>query len=530
MPPSSAGRRRWLIALGAVAAGASTALSLSPLHLLPFVFGHAALLLLVARAPSVRAAALRGWLWALGYHVAGLHWIANAMLVNAGEHAWLIPFANLGLPAFLALFAAVAAALARRLFRDGWPLWLGLSALYAAAEWIRGHALTGFPWNLPSATVDAWTALLQPAALTGAYGLSLLVLLVSMAPALWLDPACTRRFRLAGSAVAVVLLATMAGWGTARLAALPGLEDAAGRVPGTVIRVVQGNVPQRDKWNPLLKPAHLARYLDLSRPDRPADARAPGLQPDAAPTVVVWPETAVAHLVGETPQLTEALAEAAPPGGSLLFGAPRITRLGRLNAIHNSLFALTADAATLWTFDKAHLVPFGEYVPLRDVLPLDPIVQGRRDFVPGPGPRSLDLAGAPPVSVLICYEAIFPGGAIDPDARPAWMLNATNDAWFGRWSGPHQHLAIARLRAVEQGLPMIRAANTGISTVIDTAGRIVVRLDIGRTGSIDSPLPVALPPTPYSIFSDVPFFLMVVSLGAIAAYGRFPAGRRTAPN
>ncbi|CAN0150257.1 unnamed protein product, partial [Chrysoparadoxa australica] len=300
-----------------------------------------------------------------------------------------------------------------------------------------------FPLNLPSATNDGCTVLLQPASLVGAYGLSLIVMLVATAPALWFDPACGRRTRIAGSALAAIVLVVMAGWGGARVAAMPTVGADGGAVPGVVIRVVQGNVPQRDKWNPLLKPEHLARYLDLSRADRPADVQAPGMAAEMVPTVTVWPETAVAHLIGDTPELMRTLAQAAPPAGTLLFGAPRAARIGDLLSIHNSLFALNAAATTAWTFDKTHLVPFGEYVPLRGVLPIDPIVQGRRDFSAGPGPRTLDIAGAPPLSVLICYEAIFPGGAIDHSVRPAWLLNATNDAWFGRWSGPHQHLAIA---------------------------------------------------------------------------------------
>lgn len=529
-------RRPWVLPVAVLLAGAATGLSLAPLHVLPFAFGHAALLAAVAGAGSVRSAAFRAWLWALGYHVAGLHWIANAMLVNAGEHAWLIPFANIGLPAVLALYAALAGGLARRLFRSGWPLWLGFAVLYSGAEWVRGHALTGFPWNLPSATVDGWLPLLQPAALVGTYGLSLMVMVVTTAPALWWDgfwsaPRGTvRSSRLVCSALAGILLAAMVAGGLVRLSAVPQVTEEGGRVPGTVVRVVQGNVPQRDKWNPLLKPDHLRRYMNLSNAGRPADLRAPGLADNARPTVVVWPETAVAHLLADAPDLFEALSHAAPAGGSLLFGAPRLGRSDGAETVHNSVFAVDSRGALSWFFDKAHLVPFGEYVPLRRIIPVTPIVQSRRDFVPGPGPRTLDLPGAPPVSLLICYEAIFPDGAVAADRRPAWLLNATNDAWFGRWSGPYQHLAIARLRAIEQGLPMVRAANTGVSTVIDPAGRIVASVGMGVTGSLDAPLPAAMPATPFGIGGDIPFSLMVVSLLAIAAYGRFRDGRRSPAN
>ena len=524
------GRRRWVVPVVALGAGAATALSLAPLHLLPFAFGHAALLAVVADAGSVRSAAFRAWLWALGYHVAGLHWIANAMLVNAGEHAWLIPFANLGLPAVLSLYAALAGALAKRVFPSGWPLWLGLAALYGGSEWVRGHALTGFPWNLPSGTVDGWLPLLQSASVVGSYGLSLLVLLITMAPALWVDRSASDRVRRAGTAIAGVVLAALVAWGLAREAAIPQITDPDGAVPGVVVRVVQGNVPQRDKWNPLLRPEHMRRYLAMSDPSRPSDIAAPGLGPGAEPTVTVWPETAVAYLIGDAPDLMAALSRVTPSAGNLIFGAPRIARIGGLSEVYNSIFAIDAAAELDWTFDKAHLVPFGEYVPLREILPVNPIVQGRRDFSPGPGPRTLALKGAPPVSLLVCYEAIFPGGAVDPEHRPAWLLNATNDAWFGRWSGPYQHLAIARLRAIEQGLPMIRAANTGVSTVIDPAGRIVASIAIGVTASLDSPLPAALSIPTFGLIGDIPFILMVVSLLAVAAYGRFRDSRRTPAN
>ena len=521
---------RWRYAGLALIGGAATALALPPLDLTPFLFGHAVLLVLVARSETPRSAAFRGWLWALGYHVAGLHWIANAMLVNAGSHAWLIPFANIGLPALLAAFTAVAVYAAHRLFHGGVALWIGLCALMSSTEWLRGHVATGFPWNLPAAVLDGHLVLLQSASVVGAYGLSVLVLLVATAPALWFDPSVGVRARRLASLAVAALVVVVVTWGVWRLAEVPGVDQAHGVEPGVVVRIVQGNVPQADKWNPLLKPRHMIRYLDLSQSDRPATVRSPGLDPAAVPTLVVWPETAVARLVGDHPDDLRALAVAAPRGGSLVFGAPRADRRDAAVSVHNSLFAVSSGGAELWRYDKSHLVPFGEYVPFRSILALQPIVQSRRDFTPGPGRRTLALAGAPPVSPLICYEAIFPGTVTDPQQRPRWLLNATNDAWFGRHSGPHQHLAVARLRAIEEGLPLVRAANTGVSAVIDPAGRIIAYLDTEQTGSIDSVLPAALPPTVFGVFHNGPFSLMVVSLLLIAAYARSVIARRTVRN
>ncbi len=533
MPPSSRplrDRTPWIRAGLAGLGGAATALSLAPLDLTPFVFGYAVLLGAIARAPTPASAAFAAWAWALGYHVVGLHWIANAMLVNAGAHAWLIPFANLGLPAILAGFTAAAGYLAHRLFGSGIALWTGFAALFVAGEWVRGHTATGFPWNLPAATLDGWLVFLQPASLVGAYGLSVGVVLVASAPTLWFDRSVARRARLGASSFALLLVLAAGGWGAARVAGVPDVDDPAGRVPGVVVRIVQGNVPQADKWNPQLKPEHLGRYLELSRGDRAGSVRSPGLAESPTPTLVIWPETAVARLLGRDPRITRSLARAAPAGGSLIFGAPRAANRNGGIVVHNSLFAVSSEAGKLWHYDKAHLVPFGEYVPLRSVLPIEPIVQSRRDFTPGPGPRTLPVQGAPPVSPLICYEVIFPGAVTDPENRPGWLLNATNDAWFGPHSGPHQHLAIARLRAIEEGLPMVRAANTGISVVIDPVGRILAQLGVEETGNIDSTLPRALPATAFSVFHDLPFSLMVVLLILISAYARSRAARGASQN
>lgn len=526
MPPSdvASGRRRaglgaalarpWLRALAVAGAGAAAVAAFPPVGAIPAFFGVAVLAWAVRVAETGRGAALAGWLWGFGFHVAGLYWIANALLVDGARYGWLIPFAVAGLPAVLALFTAAAAWAARRLARDGVAGWLALAAALALAEWLRGHLFTGFPWNLPVHVWEPLPALLQPAALVGAYGVSLVTLLVAAVPALWLDPAAGRRARWSAAAACVALLAGLGGWGWARIPAGP-----APVVDGAVVRVVQGNVAQRDKWNPTLKPRHVLRYLSLSAAGAPPTVRADGIAPGAAPTLVVWPETAVAYLIGPDTPLT-GLAGAVPPGGTLLFGAPREDAEGR---VYNSVLAMAADGSTRWSYDKAHLVPFGEYVPLRSVLPLEPIVQGSRDFTPGPGPQTLALPAAPPVSPLVCYEAIFPG-AVAAASRPGWLLNLTNDAWYGRSSGPYQHLAITRLRAIEEGLPIVRAANTGISFVADPYGRSLAMLGLGEAGSLDAPLPRALPPTLYSRIGDLGFLLAVGLLIGLARIGRVGGG------
>jgi apolipoprotein N-acyltransferase len=529
-----------------LASGAVTALAFPPIDILPALFGMAVLAWAVRRAETVAVAAWAGWLWAFGFHVAGLYWIANALTVNGDQHLWVIPFAVAGLPAFLALFHAAGATLAKLVFQSaekfmgvsasvsgndsgtdsgdgsgdgsggrrpsrtaGIASWLLLTVMLALTEWARGNILTGFPWNLPAYGWDNVPAMLQAASVVGAYGLSLLTVLAAMAPALLADRTIPRRDR-AFAIVAVTAITLGVGvWGGDRLA-----RTGTDMRPDVVVRVVQGNVPQRDKWNPSLRPGHLERYMSLSRSRTPPTRRAAALPVGARPTVVVWPETALAFLVDDDPRSYKTLAPAVPEGGSLIFGAPRLSRDGDGETfVHNSVMAVDDGGTRLWAFDKSHLVPFGEYVPFRDILPIDKIVPGARDFTPGKGPATLEIPGAPPVSPLICYEVIFPGRVITSDGpRPDWLLNLTNDAWYGMSTGPYQHLAIARVRAIEEGLPLVRAANTGVSAIIDSYGRILTNLELGRTGVIDSPLPFGLRSTIYATYGEFLFLLALVFL------------------
>lgn len=513
-----------------LASGAVTALAFPPVDILPALFGMAVLAWAVRRAETVARAAWAGWLWAFGFHVAGLYWIANALTVNGDQHLWVIPFAIAGLPAFLALFHAAGAALATLIFQvaerfmsgagadntedgsgrrrssktAGIALWLLLTAMLALTEWARGTILTGFPWNLPAYGWDNVPAMLQATSVVGAYGLSLLTLLAAMAPALLADRTIPRRDRAFAIVTVTAITLGVGVWGGDRLA-----RTGTDMRPDVVVRVVQGNVPQRDKWNPSLRPGHLERYMSLSRSRTPPTRRAAALPVGALPTVVVWPETALAFLVDDDPRSYKTLAPAVPEGGSLIFGAPRLSRDGAGEAlVHNSVMAIDGAGTRLWAFDKSHLVPFGEYVPFRDILPIDKIVPGARDFTPGAGPATLETLGAPPVSPLICYEVIFPGHVITADGpRPAWLLNLTNDAWYGMSTGPYQHLAIARVRAIEEGLPLVRAANTGVSAIIDSYGRVLTSLELGRTGVIDSPLPFGLPPNIYATYGESLFLI-----------------------
>ncbi len=506
---SIGGWRRWLLAAGL---GALATAALPPLYLLPLaIVAFTGLVWLIdgaaaARSPA-RSALAAGWWFGFGHFVTGLYWITNALLVDAAQFGWLVPFAVAGLSAYFAVFPALAALAVRLSGARGLGRVLALAVAWTAFEWLRGHVLTGFPWNL-SATVWAWSeAMIQTAAATGAYGLSLLTVAVAAVPATLADAdqktvgAGASRARRWG---AVIVMACLLGavWvaGEVRLAGAPAKVDpdrpgdaGAAVVPEVRLRLVQANIDQRLKWRADQRAANLLKHLRMSA--------APGI---GQVTHVIWPEAAVPYFLANDAVVRDAIAAVTPPRGVVITGATRTTSPGvKPFRVWNSIHAVNEHGDVVGTYDKAHLVPFGEYVPLGRYLPLTKITPGRVDFSAGPGPTTLELPGLPPVSPLICYEAIFPGAVLDAEKRPEWLLNLTNDGWFGASTGPHQHFAAARLRAVEEGLPLVRAANTGISAVLDPYGRVIGRLGLGVEGILDSPLPAPLGGlTLYARFGD----------------------------
>jgi apolipoprotein N-acyltransferase len=486
--------------LAALCLGALSALALPPVHLLPLLLGFAGLAHLVLAAPRPRRAMAIGWCFGFGHFLVGLHWVAIAFLVDVERYGALALPAVLLLAAGLGLFAAAAAFLvALRRWRSPAAGALALALAWSATELLRGE-IGGFPWNLTGQALAFSALLLQPAALVGAYGLSLLVLVAATLPASLLREGGARR---QPPLLAALLALTLLGHGAWRLA-----EAEGGEVDGVRLRLVQANVAQFHKWDPELVARWFDRHLALS-----ADG-ADGV------THVIWPESATPYQLERDPTAREMIARVVPPGGLLLTGGDRLDLDGPTPAASNSLFALDDQGTILDRYDKVDLVPFGEYLPFRPLLGrigLGSLIGGTIDFEPGPGRRTLALPGLPPFSPLICYEAIFPGRAIDPAARPAWLLNITNDGWFGRSAGPYQHLAMARLRAVEEGLPLLRAANTGISAVIDAHGRVRARLGLDRMGVIDSALPAALAnPPPYARFGRLALALVVLALASVA--------------
>jgi len=505
------GWRRRLIAF---AAGASGALALPPLDLWPLVVVPMTLAVWLmdgavgtTRRQRFRSAFAAGWWWGFGFFVAGLWWLGAAFLVEADKFAWALPLGVVALPAFLAVFPAFAFGAARLFWPKGAGRILVLAALLGTSEWLRGHVLTGFPWNVYGMMLTGEVHLEQVASLFGLYGLTLFAVAIGAAPAA-LGTGMGRSGRWAPTCLAVASLAAFFAYGFWRVPSAP-----SPLVAGVKLRLMQPNLPQDAKFNGNNGAAILEHYLELS--DRATSPQTPGLQ---AVTHLIWPESAFPFLLGRTPQALSRIAAALPPDVTLITGAARAGEIlpgeGR-PPIYNSIQVVNDEGVIVASYDKTHLVPFGEYLPpilgtLIRAVGLSQFVSIPGGFSSGNAHLPLAIKGLPNAAPLICYEAVFPGAVVPRGARPAFFLNVTNDGWFGQTSGPYQHFAQARLRSVEEGLPLVRVANTGISGVVDAYGRVVASLPLGSEGVLDVGLPRPGPLTVYARLGDLVFAGMLV--------------------
>ena len=492
-------RRGVLMVLGALAA-----LALPPVGWFPVLFvSLPGLVWAWAGARSYKDAFLTVWWWGLGFYAVGFYWIAFAMLVDAASFAWMIPFATLGLGGVVAVFPALGLTAAFALRGKGGPsqaVWIAI--FWTVGEWARSFVLTGFPWNPLGSVWDVCLPVLQAGSLFGVHGLSFITMLCFALLAM-LPTIAQPSLRAVVIACALGIPATLGVWGEIRLAGAP-----TEFVPGVKLRLVQPNSSLAQKWLPQNREPALRTMVDLSRRDGFQDL-----------SLVIWPESSAPFdLVND--QIHRRIAgQAAPPHGLVLAGAPRLkAKEGGGWQFWNSLTAIDENGQVQAVYDKAHLVPFGEYVPFRGKIPLQRVASTMGDFSAGPGPRTVELPGFPSVAPAICYESIFPGEVVSrTDPRPQWLVVITNDGWFGISAGPYQHFAAGRMRAIEEGLPMARAANTGISGVVDAYGRVLTILELGQQGIVDSALPMATPDTtPYGRWANYTVFVLLITAALIA--------------
>ena len=529
----------WRRYASGIAAGAVSVLAMPPFFLWPVLLITLPVLVWLIDGTSPDSARLgrrvdfdrkrlllagaAGWCFGFGFHVAGLYWLREAFLVTGGGLAMLWPLGVLGLPAYLAIYHGLAAAAAFALAPAGLKRVAALAMALGMSEWLRGHAFTGFPWNVLGMAMTGPLTLMQSAAVLGIYGLTVAVVVMTAGPGVVLATsrgAATAEYRTVAAALLAAPLAAMLAYGALRLRSAP-----PPFVEGVRLRLVQPSIPQREKWLAEKQPDFIARHIELMK--RGPDGNTQGM---AGITHVIWPEAAMPFLPLQRPQVLAAIGEALPDGVHLMAGILRMERRSAPGIppeagtnddyrVFNSFAVFADDGRPISVYDKTHLVPFGEYLPFQGLLEgigLSSLTRQRGGFAIGPSPRPLlEIPGLPGVGPLICYEAIFPGTAAMSVQRPHVLINATNDGWFGNSTGPRQHLHQSRLRSVEDGLPLLRVANNGITAVYDAYGRELARIDLDVAGVIDTGLPGRIHPPVYARLGDMVFMGLCIFIFAL---------------
>ena len=474
-----------------------------PLFAVP---GAALLFLALCRSVGGKGAFLVGWTGGGVHFAVALHWIVYPFLVKAESHLWALPFAVALVPAGFGLFWALAFLAARRIVPgEGFALAVAFAAAMAAVEWLRGNILTGFPWAMPGHVwIGTEARILYPA-----FGANVATFLTFLAPALAVGglPSARRTPRLSVRLISGIVLSALVAvtsfWAARSLTGSgPPMSDGA--AGGPVLQLVQPGIPQREKWSRSFRSRNYRRLLALSEPVEGQEA-----------DLVIWPESAIPMILDRQRLEQDAyglpvqLAERAGSGATFILGALTASPEGRF---FNSLVILDGERGLSGIYDKHHLVPFGEFVPFSGLLSglgLDAFTGG--EFDRGPGPALMEVPGHPAFAVAICYEIIFPREMRHAAAGASWILQVTNDAWFGPAAGPKQHFALAQVRAAELGLPVVRVANTGITGIVDGTGLVIERLPTEEAGSLVRALPVGPPVrTPYSVRGDLVFFILLV--------------------
>jgi len=520
----------------AFAAGALSALAMAPFNAWPILFLTFPTLVWlidgagVGRWGGVTAAAATGWWFGFGYFLAGLYWIGYAFLVDAPTFGWLLPIAVIGLPAVLAVYTALGVALARMLWVRGAVRILALGVALTASEWLRGHLLTGFPWNAFGYALTAPLALAQAASLCGIWGLTFIAIVVFASPATLSDDRTETRRPWLPIALSIAVLAALGGFGAWRLARTP-----TRLVDGVHLRIMQPNLQQDVRFNYSAKQEAMNRYIALSNRASGPQSQGPQSQGSQSQgsqsqgsqsqgsqsqgmgdtTQLIWPESPFPFFLTREADALARITNLLPQGSVLITGAIRLADPDNpaQSGVYNSIDVIDHTGSIAAVYDKVHLVPFGEYLPFEHVLErlgLEELTQQRGGFLAGDRHRLIAIPGAPTALPLICYEVIFPGEVMPPGERPGWIVNVTNDGWFGFSTGPYQHFQQARVSAIELGLPLARAANTGISAVVDPVGRIINSLPLAVEGVLDAPLPRAISAPVYARVGDAPAFIVIL--------------------
>jgi apolipoprotein N-acyltransferase len=483
--------------------GALNALAMPPLYCAPILLITFPIFVRVLdKSLTTFRAFLKTFIFYFAFHVVGLYWISAALFVDIANNWWVLPFALSGLPALMAFYPAIAVAIWQRMAWQGSARLVALITLLALTEWIRGWAFTGFPWNAWGYTWVAYEPVIQSVALFGVYGLSLITLIAACIP-LFFTRNYNDRFSRMFCLCFGLFLIGMIAWGEGRLN-----TPMPKQTSPYIVRIVQPNIKQSVKWDPAIR-AENERKLWIHTAQ-------PAL---ATPHMVVWPETAITLVdTMDVRRLEVSLQELMPRNTTLAAGIMEVEEDPQTGTrrFFNRLSFYQASGQRMATYDKSHLVPFGEFLPFQNLWPVRPVAFKNGSMTRGRGVETLSMNDIPSISPLICYEVLFPGASALNDPRPEWILNITNDAWYGNTTGPYQHLAITRTRAIEEGLPVIRAANTGISAAIDPFGRVLQSLPLNSEGIIDQPLPASLKPTLFARFGNMIFFLMLAAFWGTA--------------
>lgn len=464
-----------------------------------------AVFVLTDKMQNLRQAAAIGYWYGFGMFAAGFYWIGNALLIDVAAFGWLYPFALFGAGAFFGLFTIVPFMLWHQFSALGvWHKIVAFAAAWVLMEWVRSFILTGFPWN-PLGSVFAFHPVwMQTASLWGVYGLSFLA--VCLAGSLYLY----YFGRKSGGVLFLVVLSLMLGFGFWRVGQYK-------PYPGEItVRLVQPAIPQQMKWKRGILEENFATYIEMSRQKPLTDI-----------DFVIWGETAIPFDLDRDWRHLQQLREAVPPQGYLIGGMVRFDD----EKAYNSLYVFNEEGGVEGFYDKSHLVPFGEYIPLRKYLPnwIKPVAANMADFGAGKKYKNIKIGDYPIFGALICYEIIFPGEVVNPNERPSWLVVLSNDGWYGNSTGPHQHLAAAQMRAVEEGVTVVRSANSGISAVINPVGQVVASLPLNEEGILDVRLPHYLQiSTFYSRCKNIPiFFSIVLILSALIIYVRLISANNT---